>query len=134
MTPAPAVQAFWYIPRLDRGEWVLFLVDTGASATCLNGIHALDLQPYMRPRTLSTSIGIGGSSQYFSEQAIIVLRDDRNKWLFRMIRAMGIQRIESQHLSDPTCLNCPSLLGRDILNGCLFNCNLGQNAVTLTFR
>ena len=62
MTPAPAVQAFWFMPRLNRGEWILFLVDTGASSTCLNGIHALPLQANMNPNTLTNSFGIGGGS------------------------------------------------------------------------
>lgn len=132
--PAPAVQAYWYIPRLDRGEWVLFLVDTGASETTLNGIHALALQSHMRTRTLSPSFGIGGSCQYFGERAIIVFRDDRNQWLSRTIQRLGIQLIEQQHPSNSTVLYCPCLLGRDILNDCIFNYNPSHTDVTLMFR
>jgi len=132
MMPAPAVQAYWYMPRLNHGEWALFLIDTGASGTCLNGIYALDLQRYMRPSTLSSSFGIGGTSEYFTERAIIIFRDDRNQLLHRTIQ-IGIQRIERRHLSDPHTLYCPCLLGRDLLNVCIFNYNPSKNEVTLMF-
>lgn len=133
MTPAPAVQAYWYIPRLDHGEWVEFLIDTGASATCLNGIYALDLQRHMRPSTLSPSTGIGGSSNYFHEQAMIVFRDDRNDLLSRTI-TIGIQHIQRRHLRDPAILYCPCLLGRDILNRCAFVYDISHREVALMFR
>lgn len=130
--PAPAVQAYWYLPRLNHGEWILFLIDTGASATCLNGIYALGLQQQMRPRTLTSSFGIGGSSQYFSERAVIVFRDDRGQLFHRTIQ-IGIQQIQRQHLNDPNALQCPCLLGRDILHWCALNYNPTRNDVVLVF-
>ncbi len=132
MMPAPAVQAFWYIPRLDHGEWVDFLIDTGASGTCLNGIYTLDLQRHMRRSTLSTSHGIG-TSEYFYERAIIIFRDDNNELLSRTIQ-LGIQRIIRQHLSDPFALHCPCLLGRDIINGCTFGYDPRHNETTPIFH
>lgn len=130
--PAPAVQAFWYLPRLNHGEWTLFLIDTGASGTCLNGIYALGLQQHMRPRTLTSSFGIGGSSQYFSERAIILFRDDSGQLLPQAI-PIGVQRIQRQHLNGPSVLQCPCLLGRDILNGCVLNYDPINNDVALVF-
>jgi len=138
MLPAPAVQAYWYIPRLARGEWVHFLIDTGASGTCLNGIYALDLQDHMRRNTLDDSYGIGGGSKYYYERAIVVFLDDNNEPLAQNIQ-LGIQCIQKQDLSDPPdldllyCLYCPCLLGRDILNDCIFSYNTKHNEVTLTF-
>ena len=133
MLPAPAVQAYWYIPRLNRGEWVLFMVDTGASATCLNGIHALDLQHKMHSNTISSSYGIGGSGDYYNEDAMLVFLDDQNQLLPQTIQ-IGIQRIQGHHLSNPLSLFCPSLLGRDILNSCIFNCDPANNEATLVFQ
>ncbi|MBA7518494.1 hypothetical protein ES705_10564 [subsurface metagenome] len=130
--PAPAVQAYWYIPRLDHGEWVLFLIDTGASATCLNGIHALGLQQNMRLNTLTDSFGIGGNSQYYNERAVIVFKDDDGQLLARRVQ-IGIQQIQLQHLNNPNTLLCPSLLGRDILYFCKLNHHPPKN-ITLEFQ
>ena len=60
MTPAPRVQVSCFIPRLNLSTEVDFMVDTGASGTCLNGGYALGLQRYMREETLHSSTGIGG--------------------------------------------------------------------------
>ena len=132
--PAPPVQAYWYLPRLDHGEWTLFLIDTGASATCLNGIYALGLQQQMRPETVTHSFGIGGSCQYFGERAVIVFQCDDGQLLHRTIQRIGVQRIQTQQLNDPNMLQCPSLLGRDILFYCRFNCNPIMNDIALEFR
>ncbi len=132
MTPAPAVQAYCYIPRINHGEWVDFLVDTGASATCLNGIYARDLRNNMRPHTLSPSHGIGGSCEYFYEEAILVFRDDYGQYLSRPLD-IGVQQIQQQHLNDPRSLYCPCLLGRDILNSCTLNYDPSHNDIALIF-
>lgn len=133
MTPAPAVQAYCYIPRVNHGEWVHFLIDTGASETCLNGIYALGLQHHMRPETLEESHGIGGNCDYFHERTILVFRDDRNQWLSRVVW-LGIQHITRAHLNNPNILHCPALLGRDILNRSRLDYNPNQREVTLIFR
>lgn len=130
--PAPAVQAFWYLPRINHGEWTLFLIDTGASGTCLNGIYALGLQQQMRPRTLTSSFGIGGGSRYFGERAIMLFRDDNGQMLPRRTQ-IGVQRIEIQQLNDPNVLQLPCLVGRDILYGCTFNYNPSNSDIMLIF-
>lgn len=133
MRPAPAVQVYCYINRLNRGEWVDFLIDTGASESCLNSIYALDLQQSMRPQTLETSIGIGGNCLYFHEQATLVFRDERNQPMARLVRRLGIQQIRREYLSIPNFLDCPSLLGRDILNQCQLYYRFQQGVVELIF-
>ncbi|MBA7706182.1 hypothetical protein ES703_115031 [subsurface metagenome] len=124
MTPAPAVQAYFYIERLDYGEWVDFLIDTGASGTCLHGPHAFDLQEHMRPETLDYSTGIGGIRVgYYSETAVILLRDDMGQPLFQTVQ-LAIHQFTEECVNNQDiledCLECPSILGRDILNNCLF--------------
>lgn len=138
MIPAPSVQVFCYIKRINHGEWVDFLIDTGASATCLHGTYAFDLQEYMRIRTLRDSSGIGGvRCGYYQEEATLVFRDDIGQPLSRVVR-IGIQQFTEDHVNDPhtleECLECPSLLGRDILNNCLFIYKAKPEAITLTLR
>ena len=138
MTPAPAVQAFFYIDRLEHGEWVDFLVDTGASGTCLHGPHALDLQGRMRPRTLRYSNGIGGIRVgYYHEVATILLRDNNGQPVFQHIR-LAIHQFTDEYQNDPKtlkdCLDCPCILGPDILNGCSFSYQTNPEEISLIFR
>lgn len=131
--PAPAVQALCYIPRINHSEWIDFLVDTGASGTCLNGQYAYDLQEKMNPETLSPSGGIGGSCEYFHETALLMFRDDANSYVYRIIE-IGIQQIpEIQIMETPNVLRCPCLLGRDILTKCKFVYNARQSDTALYF-
>ena len=115
MMPAPSVQAYCYISRLNNREWVHFLIDTGAAETCLNGIYAKDLQPYLRPETIDSSSGIGGSCDYFHERAVIVFWDTRNEPVHHVIW-LGIQRLTRDHLRNPGVLHVPCLLVRDIIS------------------
>lgn len=138
MTPAPSVQAFFYIERLDFGEWVDFLVDTGASGTCLHGPHAFELQEYMRPRTLRYSTGIGGIRVgYYSEKATILLQDDKGQPLFQPIR-LAIHQFTDKYVREQElledCLECPSILGRDVLNRCSFFYQANPEEIALIFR
>lgn len=133
MTPAPSVQVYCYLPRIDHGEWVHFLIDTGASESCLHGHYALDIQHRMLPETLSDSCGIGGDRGYFHEKTGIVFWDDRGEPLLREVD-LGIQCIQKKHLANPDILQFPCLLGRDILNKCVFHYNYSRREVYLIFR
>ncbi len=137
-TPAPAVQAFCYIKRINHGEWVDFLIDTGASGTCLHGTYAFELQEHMHINTLEEYFGIAGvSCGYYHENVVLLFHDDNGQPLYQSIR-IGIQQFTEQHLNDPDtleeCLECPSLLGRDILNKCLFIYQAKPEEITLSFR
>ena len=65
MTPGPRVQAFCYFPSLNLGRPVDFMIDTGASSTCLNGIYAWGLRSHLKKQTTIRSLGIGGSCGYY---------------------------------------------------------------------
>lgn len=135
MTPAPAVQAYCYINRINRGEWVDLLIDTGASETCLHGIYALDLQEYMRDDTLEVSYGIGGiRCAYYHERATLLFRDEKSQPLSRVVM-IGIQQFTEEDFNDPDnledCLECPSLLGRDILSRWELRYNHQKEDITL---
>lgn len=137
-TPAPAVQVYCYIARINHGEWIDFLIDTGAGGTCLHGTYAFDLQDRLRSRTLKPYGGIAGiSCYYYHEQAELLFMDDKGQEVSRIIR-IGIQQFTPEHVRDQDtlekCLDCPSLLGRNILNNCLFTYNFNQlEQVVLTF-
>ncbi len=111
-TPAPAVQVYCYIERLGHGEMVDFLIDTGASETCLHGVYAFDLQEHMRIRTLEYYYGIGGiSCAYYHEKATLVFQDDKGQPLSKVIR-IGIQQFTDEHLDDPDTFEPGEELGR----------------------
>ncbi len=133
MTPAPAVRAFCYMPRINHGEWVDFLIDTGASGTCLNGIYAMDLQRQMLPVTLNPSMGIGGNCNYFHERCVVVFVDDAGKLLTQDIN-IGVLQLTLNLLRVPNVLSCPCLLGRDILNKCSFQSDYNNRQVKLVFN
>ena len=137
MTPAPAVQAFFYIERIDYGEWVDFLIDTGASGTCLHGPHAFDLQEYMRPRTIRYSNGIGGVRVgYYQERAIILLSDDKGQPVFQVVQ-LAIHQFKDKDLNNQNifedCLECPCILGRDILKACRLIYQADPEEIALIF-
>lgn len=115
--PAPRVQVLCYIPRLDLGFEVDFLIDTGACGTCLNGGYALWLQHYMRKETLYSSAGIGGKCAYYSEKATLVFTDTTGQSLARQVE-LGVQRIRRclWRRPSPLVLRTPCLLGRDIIS------------------
>jgi len=113
VTPAPRVQVLCYMPRLNLGFEVDFMIDTGASGTCLNGGYALGLQHRMRENTLEYSTGIGGWCGYYREKAVLVFTDATEQQLARQVE-LGIQQIQQR--PDPQLLRTPCLLGRDILS------------------
>jgi len=132
MTPAPAVQVYYYIERLNITHLVTFMIDTGASGTCLHGFRARELQGHMRQNTLDPARGVGGSALYYGERVLLIFTDDNNQLLSRSLNRMDIQQIlPSAVAKDRDILRLPSLLGRDILNRWEFRYNASQGNVTL---
>lgn len=117
MLPAPAVQAYCFIPRLNLGRLELFMVDTGASGTSLHGASVWELQPHLRPSTLNTARGVGGTCRYYGEAATLLFIDTQGHLIPHSLRRIDIQKILPEELAqDANILRVPSLLGRDILN------------------
>jgi len=131
MAPAPAVQAYCYLPRLNRGRKVDFLIDTGAAGTCLHGGYALGLQSYMQENTIGTICGIGGSRPYFQERAILVFTDDKAHPV-PCRTALGVQKILPEDIAkDPDILRMPCVLGRDVLNRWEFRYDVPHGEILL---
>src|SRR5262245_38343302 len=71
---APFVEARVWLPRLHLQELVWFLVDTGSEGTLLMPRDSTNLD-FGRLGEPSTSQGIGGAAQGFSEEAILTFED-----------------------------------------------------------
>lgn len=133
LIPAPRVQVLCYIPRLNLSAEVDFMIDTGATGTCLNGGYALGLQRHMRKETLHSSAGIGGQCGYYSETAVLVFTDTTGQ-LSAYELELSIQRIRRRFLwrrPSPLVLRTPCLLGRDILSEWEFRYNHHKGHVEL---
>ena len=89
------------------------MIDTGASATCLNGIYALGLEQYKRIGTIRSSTGISGSCDYFYKDALLIIMDSRRRHVEESTKP-GVQCILANNQNYPDCLHCPCLLGCDI--------------------
>ena len=113
----PTVRARLIIPRMGVDGRIDFLVDTGATLTSL---HPDDGQrigcPFDELRNARNMVGVGGSSQYFLEPAVVVLYGENS------VRPLNVELLVSKpqppSTSDPHPVvnRLPSLLGRDVLN------------------
>ena len=97
------------IPRLQINKDVVFLMDTGASNTCL---HSKDSQLVGIPQSLlrnpAQSRGVGGRSLYYQEPAILSFRDGSQRRLY------GVNLLIAEPNANDDEL--PSLLERNVVN------------------
>ena len=103
------MEGFLVIPRLEIYGNIRFLLDTGSESTCIHPADSLKLDiPFDRLIALTMSYGIGGSSPYNTELAVLSFVDDVVMQSYRI----------SVDIAEPTTANAffPSLLGRDVLN------------------
>ena len=112
-TGRPFVRVRVIIPRLGIRRTVEFLVDTGADHTCVNHRDVVNMELFpdvLRESERTDAAGVGGSSQYFREDARIVFLDTDEE----RPREYPVSLLIAD-LSDAP-MSIPSLLGRDILN------------------
>ena len=127
--PAPYVEGLIYFPGLGVGGKLHFLVDTGSDRTCLNGDDVRDLgidYQALAARQISYSRGVGGSTGYYREPALLMFRDASGADRFCQL-IVGI----CEETNDPFLRRIPSLLGRDFLNRCDVRLNSSLNLVSL---
>ncbi len=104
-------------------------IDTGCDRTCLHprDIDELGLDYVaFEDRPLSYSGGVGGSTGYYQEPALLLFRDDSGQERMCQL-TVGLH----QKTNDPEMREIPSLLGRDFLNRCEVRLNASLNLVSL---
>ena len=122
---APYVRAEVYLPRVEMGGPVSFLVDTGADTTTL---HPLDINALhidvskLDPKTLSRSHGVGGSQNHFSERAVLLFRGSPGGAYYW---DGNVDIYDTTQAQPQGVVGLPSLLGRDFLNLCRLDAHPG---------
>ena len=105
----PYVESRLIIPRLHVNQTVQFLLDTGSDSCCLHPQDAWESGiPFGQLGSTHLSQGIGGSSPYFREPAILSFSDS---FLARLY-------VVELLIAEPSDTNngLPSLLGRNVIN------------------
>jgi hypothetical protein len=101
------MEGFVSIPRLKVRGFVSFCIDTGSDTSVLMPVDAeklgIDFSTLINP---STSVGIGGDSRTFLDDAIVAFGGGKTVYLYRI-------EMEIQPRTDYNA-EFPSLLGRDI--------------------
>ena len=88
---------------------MVFLFDTGADVTCLHPADAKNVDlPFARLRDEVSYRGVGGTSPYFVEPALLSFTDEIKARLY------AIQLLIAEPNESNEAL--PSLLGRDVIN------------------
>ena len=111
----PAVEGYMMLSRFGIARNITFLVDTGASATC---IHPRDgtliAIPFDQLENPVTSDGVGGPVTYFRERAVLEFVDGDA----RAVRRYEVDVLIAKPAADPmhSITRLPSLLGRDIID------------------
>ena len=113
----PILRVRLLIPRLDIDGHVNFLVDTGASGTCLHPNAGRRAQiPFDELRTPMDRVGIGGSVSYYHEPASVLLHDGEREHAFDITLSIARPQPPTPANPRPVVNLMPSLLGRDVLN------------------
>ncbi len=114
-TGQPFVEGYLTLPRFGIARNIVFLVDTGAYATCIHPRDGtLAAIPFDQLENPVTSNGVGGPATYFMEPAVLEFVDGEA----REIRSYEVDVLVAKPAADPThsTNRLPSLLGRDIIN------------------
>ena len=105
----PYVEGRVVIPRLQVNESIRFLLDTGADNTSLHPLGARRARiPLDQLENRTNSRGIGGTSSYFREPALLVFDDDSQLRIYEVELRIAEPNDNNQRL--------PSLLGRNVVN------------------
>ena len=127
--PPPSVSGFIYFLRLGVGGVLTFVVDTGSDRTSLHcenverlGVDYRDLAG----RPLGSARGVGGSTGYYHEPALLLFHDSGGGDYFCRLEVAICEYTDDQEMRE-----IPSLLGRDFLNRCDLRLNPSRNLVSL---
>ena len=113
----PILRAGFLIPRFGISGLIDFLVDTGASHTCLHPDDGARIQiPFDELQNPDDVIGIGGTGSYYSETATVLLYDAERSHRFEVTLSIAKPQPPTRDNPNPVVNEIPSLLGRDVLN------------------
>ena len=114
------LRGYVYLPRFGVGEYVDFLVDTGADVTSLGPNDGETLNfPFDELENPIRMSGVGGEQIYYDEPADISFRGIDRIYRFRIILSVGKPSEETDSLE--------SLLGVDILNRMRMDYDFNRN-------
>ncbi len=123
----PYVKGIVNFPRFQVSVETLFLLDTGADSTCL---HPLDAEkahvPFSQLRDRQTFRGVGGSSPYFREAAILSFADTPQTIFYSVDLLVAEPHERNRGL--------PSLLGRDVINHWYMEYDPSRSRLEFTVR
>lgn len=138
----PVIAASVVLPRLELGAEMPFLIDTGASATCITAIEAAqaDIIPTQLPDEttvrLEESTGVGGTSETYviEEEALFAFEDEdqdevQDEDSGQDKYSLHIEFEHELRISTGAPLN---LLGRDIINRFQMEYNFPESEIVLT--
>ena len=123
----PYIECRIVIPRFRISQRAMFLLDTGADATCLHLPDAIRIGiPFPQLRRRARLGGIGGASPYFREQAFLLFDEEVETSIYQV----------SLLIAEPNDSNrtLPSLLGRDVVNRWRVNYDPANNTLECTVR
>ena len=120
----PIVEAQVDIPSLNVSYETSFVLDTGATVTCLHLRDALGAEinfPELREKGTWESLGgVGGSWEYRRVPATLVFEDSGTSDAVSYPIDLLVADATDDLMDDPRAYNhalrLPSLLGRDIIN------------------
>ncbi len=129
--PAPYVRAFVYLPEVDLGKTIHFLVDTGADSNCLHprDVAAMGIDPNdLHSAQPIETAGIGGALDYQRTECVLLF--DTTEGLVAWSGEIDICELQAPS-PDHYLQLLPSLIGRNFLNLCHLSANASANSLTI---
>jgi len=121
--PAPHVQAFLFLPRINSQGSVIFMLDTGADSTTVSLIDVERLNVSYRrlkPSSLIDVSGFGGDQKCFKEDAILIFNDDGGTTCYFPISLCIPKKGRTTKMREQQ-RRLASVIGRDVIGQCQFN-------------
>ncbi|MBA7480330.1 hypothetical protein ES707_15781 [subsurface metagenome] len=131
--PAPYVQAFLVLPRIELRGLINFMIDTGADNTTLSliDVERMNLDYRRLRRDSQTPVdGIGGEQYFYQEEAVLIIRDENGEIYTFPIHAHIPKRGRGEQANRQRKL--PSVLGRDVINQVRLSVDFHDGIVELT--
>jgi hypothetical protein len=133
LMPAPYVQAYFFLPRLNLHGLISFMIDTGSDNTTLSliDVERLNISYRRLRRTLIGVEGIAGEQSFYQEDALIMFREEEAT-TYMFFVDVHIPKKSRYSNEREMQRRLPSILGRDIINQCGLAINYQNGTIELT--